>query len=238
MPSPVWTPIDVYVLLFADGSLLVYTRGASRLPPLTHPTNIKPTPSCVILPGDPPMSLDYLVDTKNQKDAHFFTSTQTARRFPLAHHESQFMGVGTNKTACPFSAPRITTAPTCQFLTKKTANRNGGEAAKLKQRLLDTVRSTRRGVSTSEDQQQEIDELIAALEPCESGFGMSGACRGCCCCCCCCCFFPGRGAREYCSRTAFASLFIASHCFCHLRLLYRVHCSLYARGFQLPLSGW
>ncbi|CAM9727180.1 unnamed protein product [Ectocarpus sp. 6 AP-2014] len=41
------------------------------------------------------------------------------------------------------------------------------EAAKnkLKQRLLDTVRDTKRGISTSEEQRKDIDELIAAIEP-------------------------------------------------------------------------
>lgn len=43
------------------------------------------------------------------------------------------------------------------------------EAAKikLKERLLDTVRPTNRGISTSKEQRQDIEELIAALEPCE-----------------------------------------------------------------------
>lgn len=55
---------------------------------------------------------------------------------------------------------------------RNAANKNGdtlGSAKdKLKQRLLDTVQSTRRGISTTEEQRQEIDELIAGLEPCES----------------------------------------------------------------------
>lgn len=139
------------------------------------------------------------------------------------------MGFGTNNTACPFFGSRITkttttAAPTCQFLTKKTANGNGAEAAKLKQRLLDTVRSTRRGVSTSEDQQQEIDELIAALEPRESGFGMSGACRGYC------CFFPG-------GRHASIALAPLLRRFCFAPLLpasTAAHYFLYLSGFQLP----
>lgn len=54
---------------------------------------------------------------------------------------------------------------------RNVANTNGDtlEAAKLKlkERLLETVRSTSRGVSTSEEQRQDIEELIAALEPCE-----------------------------------------------------------------------
>lgn len=80
-----------------------------------------------------------------------------------------------------------TTTVFYQFLkpgAQKKTNGNGAEAAKLKQRLLDAVRSTRRGISTSEEQRQDIDELIAALEPCESGFGMSyvgGANRDCFC---------------------------------------------------------
>ncbi|CAN0030659.1 unnamed protein product [Scytosiphon promiscuus] len=49
------------------------------------------------------------------------------------------------------------------------ANKNGdtlGSAKdKLKQRLLDTVQPTRRGISTTPDQREEIDELIAGLEP-------------------------------------------------------------------------
>ncbi|CAM9278585.1 unnamed protein product, partial [Hapterophycus canaliculatus] len=36
---------------------------------------------------------------------------------------------------------------------------------KLKQRLLDTVLSTKRGITTTAEQRLEIDELIAGLEP-------------------------------------------------------------------------
>lgn len=55
---------------------------------------------------------------------------------------------------------------------RNVANTNGdtlGTAKiKLKERLLDTVRPTNRGISTSDEQRQDIDELIAALEPCKS----------------------------------------------------------------------
>lgn len=59
-----------------------------------------------------------------------------------------------------------------QFWRTNITDNNGDtlEAAKekLKERLLMLVRSTERGVSTSEEQRQDIDELIAALEPCEN----------------------------------------------------------------------
>lgn len=55
---------------------------------------------------------------------------------------------------------------------RNVANTNGDtlQAAKLKlkERLLETVRPTNRGISTSEEQRQDIEELITALEPCKS----------------------------------------------------------------------
>ncbi|CAM9664382.1 unnamed protein product [Pylaiella littoralis] len=52
---------------------------------------------------------------------------------------------------------------------RNVANTNGDtlQAAKLKlkERLLETVRPTNRGISTSEEQRQDIEELITALEP-------------------------------------------------------------------------
>lgn len=59
--------------------------------------------------------------------------------------------------------------PTVQFLTTP-ATKSGSEDAKvveLKQQLLKTLRPTERGVSTSDEQRQAIDALIAELEPCE-----------------------------------------------------------------------
>eukprot|EP00752_Nemacystus_decipiens_P009091 g8117.t1 len=56
-----------------------------------------------------------------------------------------------------------------QFWRTNITDKNGDtlEAAKekLKERLLMLVRCTERGISTSEEQRQDIDELIAALEP-------------------------------------------------------------------------
>lgn len=56
-----------------------------------------------------------------------------------------------------------------QFWRNNVGEKNGDtlEVAKekLKERLLMLVRSTERGISTSEEQRQDIDELIAALEP-------------------------------------------------------------------------
>lgn len=67
---------------------------------------------------------------------------------------------------------RLPTRCAVQFWRTNIADRNGDTLAaakeKLKERLLDIVRSTERGISTSEEQRQDIDELIAALEPCES----------------------------------------------------------------------
>ena len=56
--------------------------------------------------------------------------------------------------------------------TTKTGNKgsNSKEDARvagLKQELLDVVRGTERGISTTEEQREEIDRLIAALEPCK-----------------------------------------------------------------------
>ncbi|CAM9502567.1 unnamed protein product [Ascophyllum nodosum] len=54
-----------------------------------------------------------------------------------------------------------------QLLTKPaaTSERKSPEVKKLKQQLLETVRGTQRGVSTTEGQRKVIDALIAALEP-------------------------------------------------------------------------
>lgn len=68
------------------------------------------------------------------------------------------------------SGARIPTSA-AQFW-RNAANKNGDTLGstkdKLKQRLLDTVKATERGISTTPEQRQEIDELIAGLEPCES----------------------------------------------------------------------
>ena len=77
-------------------------------------------------------------------------------------------------TAIDYMSPLLrnpTGAHAEQFWRTNITDKNGDtlEAAKekLKERLLMLVRSTERGISTSEEQRQDIDELIAALEPCE-----------------------------------------------------------------------
>lgn len=57
---------------------------------------------------------------------------------------------------------------TVQLFAKPAKAINGGkgsEVVKLKQQLLDVTQSTRRGIATSDEQREEIDGLIAALEP-------------------------------------------------------------------------
>lgn len=72
----------------------------------------------------------------------------------------------------PPSASQPDPCYAAQFWRTNITDKNGDtlEAAKekLKERLLMVVRSTERGISTSEEQRQDIDELIAALEPCEN----------------------------------------------------------------------
>lgn len=53
-------------------------------------------------------------------------------------------------------------------ITGKNSDTLEAAKEKLKERLLTLVRSTERGISTSKEQRQDIDELIAALEPCEN----------------------------------------------------------------------
>lgn len=61
-----------------------------------------------------------------------------------------------------------------QFWPQATKTGNMGSKSKeddkvagLKRELLDVVRATERGISTTPEQREEIDRLIGALEPCE-----------------------------------------------------------------------
>lgn len=64
---------------------------------------------------------------------------------------------------------------------KGSRSTEDAQVAGLKQELLDVVRATERGVSTTPEQREEIDRLIVALEPCKrespaSWAGQEGLC--------------------------------------------------------------